>query len=488
VEAERIAVAVRPRGSLEAVDLGFQLARANFAALFAAHAAVVVSFAAALALAFPGRLPVVYLLVWWLKPLYDRVALFVLSVALLGRAPRFAETLAELPRLLFRSGLLASLLWLRLSPTRSFYAPVLQLEGLRGSARRKRARVLAGRESSTAVLLMAVCGLFEIMIFVAGLQVFATFWPEGTIAHFWSQSLFEPGRALLAGELALYVLAICAVEPLYVAGGFALYINRRVWLEGWDVEVAFRRLERRVGAATLLAALCLALVPVHHALAAPDPQPQRCKVESPKDAGPCIARVLAGPEFGETLKYRSWKPRSFTSGVDLSWLGPLAAWFADLVSEVARIGAWLLIPITLAVLIVAAARGVRFRAWRRSGPVPPEAPLRRGFDLRPESLPADVLAAARARFAAHDPAGALSLLYRAALVELARRFRLRLPASATEGECERLARSAGSSSLVDDFAVLARAWLYCAYAQRPPAPEEFDALCARWAAGFGART
>jgi uncharacterized protein DUF4129 len=117
----------------------------------------------------------------------------------------------------------------------------------------------------------------------------------------------------------------------------------------------------------------------------------------------------------------------------------------------------------------------------------PEAPLRRGFDLRPESLPSDVVAAARARFAANDPAGALSLLYRAALVELARRFRLRLPASATEGECERLARSAGDSSLVDDFAALARAWLYCAYAHRPPAPDEWDALCARFAAGFGAR-
>jgi uncharacterized protein DUF4129 len=484
VEAERITVAVRPRGSLEAVDLGFQLARANFAALFGAHAAVVISIAAALGLAFPGRLALVSALVWWLKPLYDRVALFVLSVALLGRAPRFAETLAELPRLFFRSGLLASLTWLRLSPTRSFHAPVLQLEGLRGSARWRRSRVLSGRESSTAIALMAVCSTFELMIFLAGLQLFATFRPEGTVLEFWSQSLFRPEQGLLAFELGLYTLAVCAVEPLYVAGGFALYINRRVWLEGWDVEVAFRRLERRISAAAVVAALCLALVPAPHAAAA-EPAP-RCKVESAEDAKSCVQEVLADSEFGETLKYRSWKPRRFEGGADLSWLGPLARAFAELVSIVARIGAWLVIPIALALLVVAAARGVRLGGWRSAAPVP-EAPLRRGFDLRPESLPSDVVAAARARFAANDPAGALSLLYRAALVELARRFRLRLPASATEGECERLARSAGDSSLVDDFAALARAWLYCAYAHRPPAPDEWDALCARFAAGFGAR-
>ena len=484
MEAERIAVAVRPRGSLEAVDLGFQLARANFAAVFGAHAAVVISLAGALGLAFPGRLALVTGIVWWLKPLYDRVALFVLSVALLGRAPRFAETIAELPRLIFRSGLLASLTWLRLSPARAFYAPVLQLEGLRGAARRRRSRVLSGSESSTALGLMAVCSTFELMIFLAGLQLYATFVPEGPVLRFWTETLFDPGPGLLAFEAALYALAICAVEPFYVAGGFALYINRRVWLEGWDVEVAFRRLERRVRAAAAVVVLCLALAPATHARAEPA---AHCKVESAEDAKPCISGVLADPEFGETVTYRSWRPRQFEGGTDLSFLTPLVRLLSELLAQIARVGIWLAIPIALALLIVAATRGLSLGAWRAPPKRPTETPLRRGFDLRPESLPDDVLGAARARFAANDPSAALSLLYRAALVELARRFRLRLPASATEGECERLARSAGSSSLVDDFAALARAWLYCAYAHQPPAPDEFDALCARFAAGFGSR-
>jgi len=128
------------------------------------------------------------------------------------------------------------------------------------------------------------------------------------------------------------------------------------------------------------------------------------------------------------------------------------------------------------------------RAQRAHAPVSEseESPLRRGLDLRPESLPDDVVAAARARFAAGDPTGALSLLYRGALVQLAKRFELRLPASATEGECEALARNALEGALARDFAALARAWLYCAYAHQPPAPPEFDELCARWSSGLGA--
>jgi hypothetical protein len=48
-------------------------------------------------------------------------------------------------------------------------------------------------------------------------------------------------------ELAFYAAAIAIVEPFYVAAGFALYLNRRTLLEGWDLELAFRRLAARLG-------------------------------------------------------------------------------------------------------------------------------------------------------------------------------------------------------------------------------------------------
>ncbi|MFI5314809.1 MAG: DUF4129 domain-containing protein [Myxococcota bacterium] len=480
METERIAVAVRPRGSLEAADLGFQLARACARPLFGAHALVVLGLALALGCALPNQLALAAALVWWLKPLYDRVALYVLSIALFGEAPGIAETLFALPRLIFGSGLLASLTWLRLSPTRSFYAPVLQLEGLRGRARWLRSRVLAERESATAVGLLWVCSSCEMAIVLAGLQLAATLRPDGTLLQFWSDTLFHPSRALLAYELALYALAICAVEPFYVASGFALYVNRRVWLEGWDVELAFRRLERRMRAAAAIAVLLLALAPALRAFAA---APAPCSVDSAEDAGDCIDGVLAQPEFDQTVKIDVWRPRSLGGNVD--FLGPIARWVGSALSTVFRIGAWIAIPLVVLLLLAAIARGMRGRAQRGLRARATETEPIRGLDLRPESLPVDVLGAARARFAAGDATGALSLLYRGALVALARRFGLRLPASATEGECERIARSALDAALVEDFSVLARAWLHCAYAHRPPAPDEFESLCARWSSGFG---
>jgi len=38
-----------------------------------------------------------------------------------------------------------------------------------------------------------------------------------------------------------YAGVVLFVEPFYVAAGFAMYLNRRVQLEAWDVEQEFRR-------------------------------------------------------------------------------------------------------------------------------------------------------------------------------------------------------------------------------------------------------
>ena len=48
----------------------------------------------------------------------------------------------------------------------------------------------------------------------------------------------------------LHAMAVGFIGPLYVAGGFTLYLNRRTILEGWDIEIAFRRMAPRIAAAT----------------------------------------------------------------------------------------------------------------------------------------------------------------------------------------------------------------------------------------------
>ena len=38
-----------------------------------------------------------------------------------------------------------------------------------------------------------------------------------------------------------YAIVVGVLEPFYVGAGFAMYLNRRVELEAWDIEQEFRR-------------------------------------------------------------------------------------------------------------------------------------------------------------------------------------------------------------------------------------------------------
>ena len=56
------------------------------------------------------------------------------------------------------------------------------------------------------------------------------------------EMLSSQGEALHALIFAAATaIAVLFLEPFYVAAGFALYVNRRVELEAWDVEQELRR-------------------------------------------------------------------------------------------------------------------------------------------------------------------------------------------------------------------------------------------------------
>ena len=69
---------------------------------------------------------------------------------------------------------------------------------------------------------------------------------------------------------AFYALVLVVWEPIYVACGFSLYLNRRTALEAWDIELVFRRLRQRLSssALALLLAVCLLLPIAQHVWAA----------------------------------------------------------------------------------------------------------------------------------------------------------------------------------------------------------------------------
>src|SRR5262249_2031914 len=146
---------LRVRSGLEAVDLGFAMARAWWRPLAATWAALVLPLGVGIVVLLRDHPAWSIALLWWLRPAFARVPLHVLGQALFGRRASVGATARALPQLL-RSGLATSLVSHRFLPARTFYQPVLQLEGLRGAARSARCRMLGRRDTGAAAWLALV--------------------------------------------------------------------------------------------------------------------------------------------------------------------------------------------------------------------------------------------------------------------------------------------------------------------------------------------
>jgi len=238
MQIESIALVLRPRSTWEGCDLGVRLLQSWLRPVFTCHLAVAVPlFAVFLATnQLSPWLPA--LLIWMSKPWIDRTILFALSRALFGESTAPADVLRA-RRQVWWLHLAGTLTLRRLSLSRSFVQPILQLEGLSGAEQRARVRQVTQRHRGVARAATAAFANAELAIFasLASLQ----FWlSPHYIESGWAAFSLSGTRDTLVSSL-LYAIAVLFIEPFYVAAGFGLYLNRRVELEAWDIEQEFRR-------------------------------------------------------------------------------------------------------------------------------------------------------------------------------------------------------------------------------------------------------
>jgi hypothetical protein len=246
-----MAAASRPRQPGESVDLGFHMARQWWRPLWGAWLLTVTPVFAAAAPALEHYPGITFLALWWLQPLFDRVPLFVLSRCLFGDTPSWRQTLRALPRLWGRD-LPGALLWRRFDPLRSFHLPVRQLERLPARQRWRRLHALGHGARQTAAGLTAASLLMQLGLLAALVMLAVLLLPD-KLSNEMARGLFHTGVAPApAWQGALWMLlvflALSAIEPFYVAAGFALYLGQRTRAEGWDVEITLRRLAARLDA------------------------------------------------------------------------------------------------------------------------------------------------------------------------------------------------------------------------------------------------
>jgi hypothetical protein len=481
-----MAVRLRPRNAWEAMDLGLEVVRANARALYGAWLAAYVPVAAVVFALLWDQPFYAWLAMWWLKPLFDRIALAVTARRLFGDAAPVLAMLRGLPALAWRSGILGALTWRRLDFARSLHLPVHQLERLAGKAARMRIRVL-DRDARGPAVWLSFLFLMTELIFGLGVSLLLTLLtpvqaPVGTLLEGWFLGRFDLG---MTGTI-LGALAACVVEPFYVACGFTLYLQRRTLLEGWDIELRFRQMSQRVDklrrhagaiAASLLAAVAIGMLAPVPAAHAQQPRPQR-------EAAAEIKEVLKDPDFGRQgtrtrIRYvgPEWQGKADAKPFDWSWFAKLGRWLG----EASRVAAWTAAAAVLAFVLYYAARYIRAHRFGAAGAPRPQFLF--GMDVRPESLPDDVASTAQALARQGRLREALSLLYRGALV----RFMdagVEFRQGDTEGDCTRRVEATQSAPCRTYFLRLVGAWQSLAYGHHPGDAAAVMALADGWREQF----
>lgn len=506
-------IALRARSAWEATDLGFALVRAQARGVWLAWLCVtlpawLVVNLAAMAL---GMLESAPLVMWWLKPAFDFCVLFVISRAVFGDPPSLRATLAAQWRQAWRA-VWPWLLWRRLHPSRALLLPIDVLEGVRGAQRSGRVSVLGRGDGATAMMLTLIAVNIETMLFFSLVGLALMFVPAeyfDDTAQAMLQVLFikRPDWAIALTNFGLWV-ATSIVEPFYVGAGFGLYLNRRMQLEAWDVELAFRRIATRLaaGMAALVLALGMALSasPANASEQAPGAAPEtatQAKADAehmawewpsrtlPELMGPAwrdddaefvkaVGEAYRGEDLNRTRRVSTWVPRNR----DEAEAARQPAWaqaLGDGVAFVMQNALWIAVALLLALLAW---------HWRRWLPwLGERLPARRVdvaatvHELDAEtSLPDDIVGAVRSLLASGRVRDALSLFYRAGVARLVEHDGRPLPPGATEDDCLRRARGLADARYAGLFARIVTAWQATAYAQRPPEATQIEALLLQW--------
>lgn len=508
MKIEDLTVALRPRTAWEAVELGTALVRRHAGAVWKPWLLVSLPILV-LVNVLCGSIGEIWLaavVMWWLKPVFDRIPLYVLSRAVFGHVPLVRETVRA-QRGFGSRWMFAYLTWRRLSPVRSVYLPVDLLEGSTGEEARARRRALGSPVYGVGSLVHVVLFHFESALVLGAVFAVMLFAPadliQETAARMWN--VFESQQPWVQfATNALMWMATSVLEPFYVGAGFGLYLNRRTEIEAWDIEMVLRRLRKRLAQAaaplTLLCALLFgALQPVRaqegpFVAKGPTPAAEQPRVTDKRarstleevfgeriveDEGwrQAIKRAYEDPAVSPKRTVTQWVPKEQKPDEPqrpFQGFGKLGEWLAS----VGEYGLWIVVGALVLALLVTAPKWL---GWIRDVPRRRERDsdeVKREAVAEESPLPDDVPATARRLWQEGRGRDALALLYRASVEAMTQRAHVVLVPGATEAHTLRASRQLPNAEEREAFARIVRVWQIAAYAHGLPGNDEFDELLA----------
>ncbi|MCL2809197.1 MAG: hypothetical protein FWD24_03915 [Treponema sp.] len=232
--------ALRRKDFREAADSGILLWRQNFITFIPFFAVPLWICAFIPRIFLPANFVYLsWLIIWFLKPFFDRIILHIISIKFFEKDAGFNRLFSGLGKTL-KKGLLGDLLWRRFSPFRCGMMPLRVLEQNKKSKKmfiqRKRNLEKGG---IVFCYLLTIWGIaVEIALLIGGFMFFQIVNEIVFNGNIYLESFEEREIYLYAAWCLNYML----IESIYVCMGFCVYINSRIEIEGWDLEITFRNL------------------------------------------------------------------------------------------------------------------------------------------------------------------------------------------------------------------------------------------------------
>lgn len=198
--------------------------------------------------------------------------------------------------------------------------------------------------------------------------------------------------------------------------------------------------------------------------------------------------VEADPLLGgvDKVRYLRFKDKTPAKKEDRTKRSP-SSWWVELIQNLGtgmRVAMWL-VGAALFIWVL-----LRLRDWLKLRGVKPAvasvAPTHVGsLDIRPDSLPSSIGAAARELWQRGEVRAATSLLYRGALSRLVHVHAVPIRAASTESDCLSLSEPRLAPSAHRFLVQLVGSWQTVAYAGRALDPLDFEQLCTGFDAHLG---
>ena len=460
-------IELRPRNNWEAFDLGKSLLSRYFKNVYIPW---IITNIFLILLTLPicfYSFSLAVLVYIYLIPVAERTVLLVISRAVFGEKLNLRETL-KVWKTQIGNGLFSYYLFYRFLPTRALILPVWQLENLKGKALSTRLKSVSYNSSNTAGWIGVFFSLLELLVTFVILEIGFLFVPDGVVdwEAFWLDLfLIGPPLFLTVIYTTVYILVVLTLRPVLVAGGFALYLHRRMVLEGWDIELQFRSLASRISQ-FLIPLLIVSLFVF---------SPASQASEKPQEA---VERIMKMEEFNntKTIEGRRYIDAPPSGEMNLSGFAFVIK-FIFIAFIIFLIGA-------LIYFIVknVKANKIEVKSFKAVKPIRNIM----GMDITEETLPDDIAGEAEKLIKDGQLRAGLALLYRGSLFKLVNSYGIALKSSYTENDCLNKVGKPVPGQTKDYFTKLTNLWLMLAYAHIEPEHDSALNFCKDWNEAFKA--